>query len=37
MTTLYQAPGACSLAPLIALHAAGLDHDLQNVDPRATR
>lgn len=35
MTTLYQVPGACSLAPLIALHAAGLDHDLQNVDLRA--
>ena len=32
MTTLYQTPGACSLAPLIALHVAGLPHDLQKVD-----
>ena len=35
MITLYQAPGACSLAPLIALHAAGLAHDTQRVDLRA--
>lgn len=35
MTTLYQAPGACSLAPLIALHAARLDHDLESVNLRA--
>ncbi len=35
MTTLYQTPGACSLAPLIALHAAGLPHDLETVDLRA--
>ncbi|MCA1653347.1 MAG: glutathione transferase GstA [Sphingomicrobium sp.] len=35
MTTLYQAPGACSLAPLIALHAAGLPHDTAKVDLRA--
>jgi glutathione S-transferase len=35
MTTLYQAPGACSLAPLIALHAAGLVYDTQKVDLRA--
>ena len=34
MTTLYQAPGACSLAPLIALHVAGLPHDTQKVDLR---
>ena len=34
MTTLYQTPGACSLAPLIALHAAGLPHELQTVDLR---
>ncbi len=35
MTTLYQAPGACSLAPLIALNVAGLAHDTQKVDLRA--
>ena len=35
MTTLYQAPGACSLAPLIALHLAEMPHDLVKVDLRA--
>lgn len=35
MTTLYQTPGACSLAPLIALHVAGLPHDSVKVDLRA--
>lgn len=35
MTTLYQAPGACSLAPMIALHAAGLPHDNVRVDLKA--
>jgi len=35
MTTLYQAPGACSLAPMIALHVAGLPHDNVRVDLRA--
>lgn len=34
MTTLCQAPGACSLTPLIALHVAGLPHDTQKVDLR---
>ena len=37
MTTLYQAPGACSLAPMIALHAAGLPHDNVRVDLKAHR
>jgi glutathione S-transferase len=31
---LYFAPGACSLAPHIALREAGLDHDLEKVDLR---
>lgn len=34
MTTLYQSPGACSLAPMIALHAAKLTHDNVRVDLR---
>lgn len=34
MTTLYQTPGACSLAPMIALHAAGMPHDAVKVDLR---
>ena len=34
MTTVYQTPGACSLAPLIALHAANLPHDTILVDVR---
>lgn len=34
MTTLYQTPGACSLAPMIALHAAGMPHDNVKVDLR---
>lgn len=32
MTTLYQTPGACSLAPLIALHVTGIPHDVIVVD-----
>lgn len=32
MTTLYQTPGACSLAPLIALHVTGIPHDMIVVD-----
>ena len=35
MNTLFQTPGACSLAPLIALHVANTPHDTQNVDLRA--
>lgn len=35
MNTLFQTPGACSLAPLIALHVANIAHDTQNVDLRA--
>ncbi len=35
MTTLFQAPGACSLAPLIALHVANITHDTVTVDLRA--
>jgi len=31
---LYFAPGACSLAPHIALREAGLEHDLEKVDLR---
>lgn len=34
MTTLFQAPGACSLAPLIALHVADIAHDTVKVDLR---
>ncbi len=37
MITLYQTPGACSLAPLIALHATGLPHDTIVVDVLAHR
>lgn len=32
MITLYQAPGACSLAPLIALHVTNLPHETIVVD-----
>lgn len=32
MLTLYQMPGACSLAPMIALHASGLRHETIVVD-----
>lgn len=32
---LYYSPGACSLSPHIALHEAGLSHDLVKVDLRA--
>jgi glutathione S-transferase len=32
---LYYSPGACSLSPHIALHEAGLAHDLVKVDLRA--
>ncbi|HEY0327544.1 MAG TPA: glutathione S-transferase N-terminal domain-containing protein, partial [Rhodopseudomonas sp.] len=32
---LYYAPGACSLSPHIALHEAGLAHELVKVDLRA--
>ena len=32
MMTLYQTPGACSLAPLIALHVADLPHSTVIVD-----
>ncbi len=32
MITLYQTPGTCSLAPMIALHAAGLPHETIVVD-----
>jgi glutathione S-transferase len=34
---LYYAPGACSLSPHIALHEAGLAHDLVKVDLRAKK
>lgn len=34
MITLYQTPGACSLAPLIALHLADIAHNTVNVDLR---
>ena len=37
MLTLYQTPGACSLAPLIALHLAGLPHETAVVDVLAHR
>src|ERR1700760_4881612 len=32
---LYYSPGACSLSPHIALHEAGLQHELVKVDLRA--
>jgi len=32
---LFYAPGACSLSPHIALHEAGLQHELEKVDIRA--
>lgn len=35
MTTLFQTPGACSLAPLIALHVADMAHNTVKVDLRA--
>ena len=35
MNTLFQTPGACSLAPLIALHVANIAHDTQQVDLRS--
>jgi len=34
---LYYSPGACSLSPHIALHEAGLDHELVKVDLRAKK
>jgi glutathione S-transferase len=34
---LYYAPGACSLSPHIALHEAGLPHELVKVDLRAKK
>ena len=34
---LYYAPGACSLSPHIALHEAGLEHELVKVDLRAKK
>ena len=34
---LYYAPGACSLSPHIALHEAGLAHELVKVDLRAKK
>src|SRR4029078_7551249 len=34
---LYYSPGPCSLAPHIALHEAGLQHDLVKVDLRAKK
>jgi glutathione S-transferase len=34
---LYYAPGACSLSPHIALHEAGLQHELVKVDLRAKK
>ena len=37
MLTLYQTPGACSLAPLIALHLARLPHETAIVDVLAHR
>lgn len=37
MMTLYHTPGACSLAPLIALHIAGLSHETAIVDLHAHR
>ena len=34
---LYYSPGACSLSPHIALHEAGLAHDLVKVDLKAKK
>ena len=34
---LYYSPGACSLSPHIALHEAGLKHDLVKVDLKAKK
>ena len=34
---LYYSPGACSLSPHIALHEAGLKHELVKVDVRAKK
>ena len=36
---LYYSPGACSLSPHIALHEAGLAHELVKVDlgPRSSK
>src|SRR5260370_7198499 len=34
---LYYSPGACSLSPHIALHEAGLPHELVKVDLKAKR
>jgi glutathione S-transferase len=34
---LYYSPGACSLSPHIALHEAGLTHELVKVDVRAKK
>jgi glutathione S-transferase len=34
---LYYSPGACSLSPHIALHEAGLQHDLVKVDLKAKK
>src|SRR5260370_32870518 len=34
---LYYSPGACSLSPHIALHEAGLAHELVKVDLRAKK
>jgi glutathione S-transferase len=34
---LYYSPGACSLSPHIALHEAGLEHELVKVDLRAKK
>ena len=35
--TLYYAPGACSLAPHIILHEAGIEADLRKVDLKAKK
>ena len=34
---LYYSPGACSLSPHIALHEAGLQHELVKVDLKAKK
>ena len=34
---LYYSPGACSLSPHIALHEAGLAHELVKVDLKAKK
>ena len=34
---LYYSPGACSLSPHIALHEAGLAHELVRVDLKAKK